>query len=174
MDVYVCVCEGVCVCCFVVSLVSLLFHQYSLQFKFTPRQYVHNTDVYSSPKFLALHFGRTFTISPLFSPSLPPSISPMVFLSRQTHGQCAPDAPLTPSRSLSLLTPLFDTDRWNCYQYWPLSVSASVSHTPLCLCCFPLSYPFPSKKISGERDGMSGKSEQEKRERDGLCSQHVG
>lgn len=70
--------------------------------------------------------------SPLHGPS---SLSPLpcLFPDRPTANvhQMPPLTPTPPNpahrRSLSLLTPLFNTDRWNCYQYWLLSPC-------LCLC----------------------------------------
>lgn len=92
------------------KLLSLRFLPYSPDFRFNPRQYVNNTDTFIGCQdlffFFALHLGRTFTLSTaqafvLFS--LRPPSSPMV-ASRQTLGQCAPDAP-TPPRQPPPLPP---------------------------------------------------------------------
>lgn len=116
--------------------ISLLFHPYPPDFKFKPRHYVNNIDT-----FIRCQNSLPFTLagllpSPLLSPSsfaplLPPSTHPSLL----SHGcfqtdpqpmctRCPPAS--TPSHSLSLLTPLFDTDRWNCYQYWLLSLCLSL------------------------------------------------
>lgn len=82
--------------------------------------------VFSAPDFLAPHPGKT-SASSTPQPSI--LFSPLLSHARfQTDPQpmctrCPPPTPGSTPRpsSLSLLTPLFDTDTWNCYQYWLLS-----------------------------------------------------
>lgn len=154
-------------------------------FKFNPRHYVNNTDTFiRCQNSFALHFGRTFTFStprPFIHFSLPPPTHP----SLHSHGcfqtdprpmctRCPPNS--TPSRSLSLLTPLFDTDRWNCYQYWLLSpcLSLCLPHSTLSiLSSFLLS--LTKWKISREKEWVERESARtHKTEIYSLCSQHMG
>ncbi len=163
------------VCCFFsyplqllyFSAISTLTPWLQVQSKALCEQHRH---IYSLPFTLA-----GLLPSPLLSPSscslsrlqLIPLSSPMV-VSRQIHSQCAPDAPRTPPRpcSLSLLTPLFDTDRWNCYQYWLLS--PCLPHSTLSI----LSSSFLSlTKWKISRESTSGKR---KRETHSRWSQHMG
>lgn len=168
---------------FVSNLYSASFLSYfSPDFKFNPRHYVNNTDM-----FIRCQNSLPFTLagllpSPLlspssFSPSLPqpiPLSSPMA-VSRQTQSQCAPDAPPPPTpphpHSLSLLTLCsIQTDG--------IAISPGFSR---CLShCLPqstlsiLSSSFLSLtkwKISRERENEWKEKERERRS---LCSQHVG
>lgn len=149
------------------KLLSLRFLPYSPDFRFNPRQYVNNTDTFIGCQDLFFFFcpssWQDFYLVHCsgLRAFLPPSsllshgcfqTDPRPMCTRCPHPSKTTAAAAAPSRSLSLLTPLFDTDRWNCYQRWLLSVSASVSHTPCCLFCLLLSYPVPSKKTSKERE----------------------
>lgn len=91
-------------------------------------------------RFLCPSLWQDFFLPSSFAPSFYSSLSPSL-----SHGcfqtdprpmctRCPPPLPLqpsTPSHSLSPLTPLFDTDRWNCYQYWLLCLSLCLPHSTL-------------------------------------------
>lgn len=154
--VYVCL----CVFCFC-PLYLCYFSPIPPDFKFNPRQYVNNTDTFircqNSLPFTLAGLLPSLLLSPSsFSPSVYSSLSPLL-----SHGcfqtdprpmctRCPPQNS-TPSRSLSLLTPLFDTDRWNCYQHWLLCLSLCLPQSTLSI----LSSSFLSLtkwKISRERE----------------------
>lgn len=94
---------------------------------------------------------HSLALHPFLPPSLPlliPLSSPMV-VSRQTHSQSAPDAPPAPPHPTAChcsLLCLIQTHGIAISTGFSLPVSASVSHTPHCLFCLPLSYPLPSEK----------------------------
>lgn len=150
----------------------LLLLSYPPDFKFNPRQYVNNTDTLLVAKIPCPSLWQDSTFSPpqpfiLFSlPLLIPLSSPLL-----SHGcfqtdlwpmctRCPPHS--TPSRSLSLLTSLFDTDRWNCYQYWLLCLSQPMSptrHTVYFVFLFLM--PYQVKNNNREREWKEREGERE-------------
>ncbi|CAB1460072.1 unnamed protein product, partial [Pleuronectes platessa] len=66
----------------------------------------------------------------------------------------------TPSHSLSLLTPLFDTDRWNCYQCWLLRLGPLSPTLHTVYFVFPSLIPYQVKNKS--REGVNEWKEMER------------
>lgn len=114
--------------------------------KFNPRHDVNNTDMFihgQNPLPFTLAGAFKFLGSFALHPSLfwtHPSLASLRLILEAVCNRSPP--PLC----LSLLTLCFDTDRWNCYQRWLLSLSQPLSPTLHCLSRLPLTYPLPSEK----------------------------
>lgn len=115
--------------------------------KFNPRHDVNNTDMFihgqnSLPFTLAGAFN--FLGSSALHPSLPQTHPSLASLRLIPEPACTTS---TPTPTPVTAHPLFRYRQMESLSALAsLPVSASVSHTPHCLSCLPLSYPLPSEK----------------------------
>lgn len=126
--------------------------------EFNPKHDVNNTDMFihgqnSLPFTLAGPFN--FLSSSALHPSLPrthPSLASLLLIPEPVCTRSTPPPP-----RLSLLTPCFDTDRWNCYQRWLLSPSQPLSPTLHAVYpAFLFLIPYQVKNKSGENEWKEG------------------